>query len=499
MMRKTCPVAMRCLALAVLTLALLRPTPAAAQVIQWPFVDGIAGVAAYLSGLFNLNRHGHKELTQAVSRHDQVVDTDIEHKVNTIKYGIDPGDTSCQLYTARSASVALEWYSKGVRHSMENGINSIAMSSTVSPERKAVGWLYRLCKSGQLRRGTPAANFTDSDFGQAWFDGNRCIEDRTQAHAFLRPSTILENPVLVPPNQAQMEVLNNPAIYDPVDGGAPHPLAGTPAQTWARLTDKQKLFVGAKLFCENLAMGWITPLGMTTSEASNPDNMLTIRARMNTNGQKNVAADLCRLELTRRTAPDPDAPENAGVAAMAEIRVQREKVGNFLLDIAGKNPEDILAYSTNPVTGTIIPGSARAARFISPYLIERYAYDYCNNIQVAEGFNHKSGTAAEHTALALDCLEVAMNWEFNEIAHRMAFAQGGRGMADPGSESKLVATPVKTRYNNDHDAVPEEFLRVNTTLQSILGDRAVPLGTLLRMTDPSRPAQGVRVGSEATP
>ncbi len=471
--------------LLVLAAALLLPGAALAQ-LSLPVVDGVRGAGSVAGGMLKAKTWSDQEVARTAAKQAAAIDTYFASKDLTINYFPDVGDTLCRLSTTQGPmSLGMEWYRRGVGQSLEAGVDNLATNKNISPTRLAVGWLYRLCKSGQLRRGTEAANYSDSDFGPKWFDMNRCIEDRTQAHAFLRPSTILEHSVLISPTQEQLETLNNPANYDPVDGGVPLAAAGTPATVWAALSDKQKLFVGAKLFCENLIMSRIYPIDFTSDQAMMPDNMRLITTRYGAHGQLTAAAELCRSELARRTAPDPSAPQYAGIGVMEAIAGRREKIGLFLVEHAGKNPVEVLAYATEPVIGTIIPGSERGGFFVSQYLLDRYNSDYCNNTETAANFSVKAGTVAEHSTLVLDCLEIEQNWEFNEATNRLAFVQAVLGLPDIGSTPGPTAAPTKVRYDGGpirHEG-PREGLWRGAFLEGLVGDQPTKLSDVIKAID----------------
>ena len=491
----------RALLLAVLV---LRPEAAAAQTAA-PDADAFSAIAVKIAARFQGAMGLAKEVAEAVSETDMFSDLVAAKKIIDIKTPPDPNDTICRINTARGAAATVDGNAQAVGQALEEGSLNLMTGQRVSPTRLAVGWLYQLCKSGQLRRGTAAANFTDSDFGEKWFVANGCIEDQTQAHAFLRPTTILDHPVLVPPSQDQMDVLNNPAsaYVAPVLPG------GTPETVWVALTDKQKLFVGAKLFCDNLAMSRINPTGVTSDQAMMPGNMAVITQRFSANGLLSVAQLLCQKELARRTAPDPSDPGYAGNPAMQLLLTNGQKIGSFLTVAEGKNPEDLFAYTTVALTGVNVPGSAKLdplgnpQYFISPYVVERYSSDYCDSAETTAGFIVKSGSAAEQAKLNLKCLEVMQNWEFIEIAHKASFVQTVLGMPDGGSVAEPEAAPAKASYDGGKDW-RRGLLRADAAIDGMADDRPVLLSDMLQMikstTFPTKVAtKVVGAGEGATP
>ncbi|MGB4101422.1 MAG: hypothetical protein WBK91_05900, partial [Alphaproteobacteria bacterium] len=271
---------------ALVALTLLSPAPAAAQCVctklaptlagvtaegvilpfilrlQLSFVDALAGAQATFNATLTKDALVHKEAVLAYTKSDTFLRYHRAVNKAAAEYPVHSDDWSCNLETiTRDFRSTTDQYGHETKRALSEVLPRVGTSQEFSPTRMAASWLYRLCKSGQLRRGTAAANFTDSDFGVEWFDRNRCVSDPVREHAFLRPSTILDNAVLVPPSKQEQETLDNPATYDPADGGTP--VVGTPAAVWARLKDKQKLFVSARLFCENLTMSRLIPAGLT--------------------------------------------------------------------------------------------------------------------------------------------------------------------------------------------------------------------------------------------
>jgi hypothetical protein len=314
--------------------------------------------------------------------------------------------------------------------------------------------LYRLWKSGQLRPGT-APEFLDSDFGTKWFNANACIDSPVQAHAFLNPTTILDHTVLVSPSKDQMDVLNNPESAYPPNPPMP---GGTPETVWAALTDKQKLFVGAKLFCENLIMSRMNPVRMTSDQALLPGNMSQTLKSLGNMGKLLAAQAQCNNEIARRTAPDPENPDFAGDLAMQDILAKGNKIATFLVTNESKNPVDIYAYNTDATGANTLPAITVAAgphageskSFISPYLIERYNNDYCNSQDTANNISFKPGSESERATGHLSCLLVQQVWDEHEITMRSIFARIVQSISEVDMNAgEFTAAPAKARFDGD--------------------------------------------------
>ncbi len=438
------------------------------EIYRMAVVDAITGAGEEIKGMIVVNMFAQKEAAYAAAKQDATMKYWLANKKLTIDNTPNTKDMVCQMQTGSLARNVTEEYAAVVRRGLEEGITELGTRQDMGPTRLAVGWLYRLCKSGQLRRGTEAANFSDSDFGPKWFDANRCVNDPVQAHAFLRPSTILDHPVLLPPSKEQMETLNNPATYDPADGGTP--IVGTPAQVWAGLLDKQKHFVSAKLFCDNLIMSRIHPVGLSSDQMLVQGNQAGFFKNLGEMGKLQSAYRLCAAELARRTAIDTDLfPDPEG--AVQALAVSGLTYTGFMLDVVGRNPAEIFAFLTDPVTGENIPGTEPRfvccgdyvgfkKPFISPYVKERADFDYCNVLETAADATLRNGTEAQAAAGNLQCVKLQQAWQLRGVETRTAFAQIVQKIGEVERYADTEAAPAyKTRFNGGGGASPKNSRR----------------------------------------
>jgi hypothetical protein len=416
-------------------------------------VDALSGVQTSVTGMQTLQTSVISNAAKAKTTEDgasKIIAATAEVDVANV---VDTNDTLCRLHTGQSLATPMGDYKKAVTRALETGATDLATNRNYTPSRLAVGWLYRLCKSGQLRRGTPP-DFADSDFGNKWFTANACIDSPVQTHAFLNPTTILDHSILVSPSKDQMDVLNNPESAYPPNPPMP---GGTPETVWAALTDKQKLFVGAKLFCENLIMSRMNPVRMSGDQAVVPDNMGIALKSMGNMGKLLSAQALCNNEIARRTAPDAENPDYVGDPVMLTILRRGNKLATFLTANESKNKEDIYAYLTDatgantgpPITVLAGPDAGKDKSFISPYMIERYDNDYCNSQDVATNISFKPGSESERATGHLSCLMVQQIWDEHEITMRTIFARTAQsiGEIDVDPSPQFNTAPAKARYD----------------------------------------------------
>lgn len=466
-----------------LTAVVVYPCDARAQLGE-KVVDAVSGAMTSISAMLTLQTDVQINAAKAGATQDMFSAQAAKEAIVNVSIIPDTNDTLCRLHTARSMKNTMNDYKKAVGKSLESGLNDLATNRNYTPSRLAVGWLYRLCKSGQLRRGT-APNFDDSDFGKKWFDANQCIDSPVQTHAFLNPTTILDHTILVAPSKDQMDVLNNPESAYPPNPPMP---GGTPEVVWAALTDKQKLFVGAKLFCENLAMSRINPIRFTSDQAMMPGNMPAITNRLSSNGLMATAQSLCQYEVARRTAADPENPDLVADPAMGLVLSRGQKVATFLTGTEAKNPEEVYAYNTDatganvgaPVVITAGPDAGKPKAFISPYLIDRFGNDYCDSQDTADNFSFKSGDEAERSGTSLDCLTVTARWQLNNISHRLAFSQTVLGMPDMDPNGEPQTAPAKAHYKGKNDWRDRGGLQAANFIDGLADDHAVSLNDMMQ-------------------
>ncbi len=316
---------------------------------------------------------------------------------------INMQSTNCRLATKNLITPATENITKTVKQLQERGIvDGLFFNPSVTKQRIAAGALYRLCQNGQLAPG---------DFGQAWFTANNCIDDPSSVHDFLKISTILDSAVLIPPAQADMNMFNNPEASTPA----------AVAAAWNGLNDKQKKYVGATRYCENLVLSKIQPQQIRNDAAMTPANMNIIAQNLSAVSALSSARDMCVNELARRTAIDPTL---LGGSPHAQALIDDgEKVINFLVNMRGADPRELYAYATpaDYAANNPIQAGGKPKAWVSQYVIDRHPRDYGLSIKCV-GYGD-TGTDSQKTSNAIACAQMAATWEKNEAQRKKNFIE----------------------------------------------------------------------------
>ncbi|MGB4101360.1 MAG: hypothetical protein WBK91_05590, partial [Alphaproteobacteria bacterium] len=220
-----------------------------------------------------------------------------------------------------------------------------------------------------------------------------------------------------------------------------------------------KLFVSARLFCENLTMSRLIPAGLTRDQMLMPGNQAAMFANLSDVGILSRAKDICDAELARRTTYNYDNSDNWGFlngAQNGELYVSGRNIGyREGQKRIGRNIEEVYWYSTDPVTGLNIPGTnlnrlGFELILVSPYMKERYAADYCSDAKTAADANFRNGNAAQVTAGHLECLKIQQAWELREVETLINFTQIAQKISEVNFNAlKTEAAPSKARFDGD--------------------------------------------------
>ena len=317
---------------------------------------------------------------------------------------INTQSVNCRMQTMNNmASTVTEKFEQSVAFNLQDGVINLFFSQNFNPVRTRVATLQRNCKNGQMRRG---------DLGESWWNAvnaasppqGQCFEDATDlngdgvpdfAHAFLSPTTVLDNRVMVPPSNANMARLNDP------NG------AGAVVQTvWTGLNRKQKIYVSAVRFCENLALYALRPLGIYGDAAMAPQNQQIILQNFAAIGKLDALVYACRSEVARRTAPDAAALVAAGFTEMQGVADDAAKAGE-LLRRTGVNPAEFAEGATT---------------YVSPALLSYARTEaFCNNNETAKSIYADTGTDSEKTTAVLRCEQLKMTNRETEQIYRSLF------------------------------------------------------------------------------
>lgn len=385
--------------------------------------------------------------------------------------------THCRLGTKNLLAPATDIIAKAARTLQERGvIDGMFFNTAMTPQRIATGALYRLCQNGQL---------APNDFGQKWFTTNQCIDDPTTVHDFLKISTVLDNPVLIPPPQATMDILNNP------EASAPAAVLAA----WNGLNDKQKKYVGAQRYCENLVTGRIKPNDLRGDSAMSSANMALVVQNFSAIATLSGARDMCADEMTRRVAIDP-----VGMAAgtvRTALQDNSDKLTNFLVNMRGANPRELYAYATpadyaanNPVPGA----GGQPKPWISQYVVDRMPRDYGMSIKCSSYSD--SGSDAERTGNALGCTQLATKWEQSEEQRRKNFMEAVAAISQTPGFVAGQATPLRARFAPEMQTLP--LLRDAMLDLPDGGEKPMPLRDIIHAMDAvQNPTRSAAAASQA--
>ncbi len=343
---------------------------------------------------------------------------------------------NCRLQTINNTiAVVKEKFEGAVAFNLQDGVINLFFNHNFSPARTRVATIQRNCKNGQLLR---------TDMGSAWWDAinaaspatSQCFEDTTDvdgdgqpdfAHAFMKATTVLDHRVMVAPSSADMTVLNNP------DGG------GNPQTVWNGLTVKQKLYVSAVRFCENLALYALQPLGVSGDAAMAAENQATILQNLAAIGKLDALVYACRSELARRTAPDAAAMVAAGYTDMQPVVDNAAKVAELLLRTGAQKRSSGEADEFQEIIG------GTTVSYVSPALLA-YARSeaFCNNNETMKSIYSDTGTDSKKTDNVVQCELLKMTNLETEQIYRSLFNDmiGGIGKLAPQFSDKL---PTPTR------------------------------------------------------
>lgn len=387
------------------------------------------------------------------------------YRVARARNTLNTQSTHCRLGTKNLLAPAADVIAKAARNLQERGvIDGLFFNTAMTPARIATGAVYRLCQNGQL---APA------DFGQQWFTVNNCIDDPTTAHDFLKISTVLDSPVLIPPPQATMDILNNP------EASAPAAILAA----WNGLNDKQKKYVGAQRYCENLITGRIKPQDLRGDSAMSPGNMALAVQNFSAIATLSGARDMCADEMTRRVAIDP-----VGMAAGAvktAYTQNSEKLTNFLVNMRGSNPRELYAYASQAdytANNPIPDAGGQPKPWISQYIVDRMPRDYGLSIKCSSYSD--SGSDAARTGNALGCAQLATKWEQTEEQRRKNFMEAVAAISRTPDFGAKEAAPMRARYSPEMQTLP--LLQDAELGVPGMGEKPMPLRDIIQAMDAAR-------------
>lgn len=336
---------------------------------------------------------------------------------------------NCRMHTMDNVSRAItQKFQQAVAFNLQDGVINLFFNRSFTPDRTLVASLQRNCKNGQLRR---------TDMGDGWWNAinaasaptSQCFEDATDvdgdgvpdfAHGFMRPSTILDYRVLIPPSNAQMDVLNNPESA----------ALGGPQAVWGTLTPKQRAYVSAVRFCENIALTALKPLDVYGDEALDVRNMSTALTNMAAIAKLDALVYACRSELARRTAPDAAAMVGAGFNDMTELVNNNPRVGEILIR-SGVNPQEFREGGTDYMSAAMLAYGRGEA--------------FCSSMATSKSMYADSGTDDQKTQNILRCEQLKLYYKETEDIYRSLFSNMVNGVSRlEGQFSSGIRSPTRT-------------------------------------------------------
>lgn len=355
--------------------------------------------------------------------------------------------TNCQLQFLNNVSTVLQThFQNSVAYNLQDNVIDMFFNRGFTPERAQVAALQRNCKNGQFRR---------EDMGQAWWDSmnaasppsSQCFEDVAPdmngdgypdpefgfAHAFMKPSTILSHRVLVPPSDADMAVMNNPDT-------------GNPQAVWNGLNAKQRRFVSAVRFCENIALQAMKPMAVHGNAAFDPRNVTVIMDNLSAMGKLDALVYVCRSELARRTSPNNAV---AYQASSATDRPDVERVASILLKSGAKlRPTgEADEFQERNASGAVV-------NYMSPALLAYSRAAYCNNNRTRMSFYGDQGSDAEKASNLMRCQQLKLLYNETEEVYRSMFNNMIAGVE--GVRSQFATPLVAPVRRSDADGLVKQ-------------------------------------------
>ncbi|MEJ0061715.1 MAG: hypothetical protein WDO70_00555 [Alphaproteobacteria bacterium] len=351
---------------------------------------------------------------------------------------------NCRIHTGNKISHTVSAYSRKVTTTLE-GVEIAQFFDNNAPMRLSMAALQRLCMNGQL---------SPDDFGRRWFVANGCFDDPSSAHDFLKSSTILTSPVLVPPTTAQMNCLENPS------DAALCP-AGGPVEVWHNLNDKQRRYVGAVRYCETLEAGHSTTMeGITGGAALTPAGIAAAMGRMASLAKTETAAGVCRAELARRTGANTDDPALAADAATTGAGGVRDNASRIVATLM-KDGHDMALYKAKNCAGVpLAPQNTSAGvyqkvdctpalyaspekTYVSSYMLERYPSQLCMSQDTNASNYVDTGSDVQKSLNVVSCATVVALWDQHEAENKKNFAASILALQGTGEDSVAPAAPVR--------------------------------------------------------
>jgi hypothetical protein len=371
-------------------------------------VDAVSGVQTAISGAVTLQTSVSSNAAKAAATDNMFWDQAAAQAKIGASLSPNTSSQQCRLDTVKQTAKLAEPFQRQMTDNLHKNSANLAMNSAYTTGRILAAATQRYCKNGML---------SPDLVGPKAFASMGCFQDPPYENAFMKPGSVLEHLVLVPPDSAslgaypdgspitKMSILDNPD--DPAN-------PSTAAVVWASLTDKQKAYVAALRYCQNLEQSELRSNHFTGDQASQPENMQRITQNFSAMGMLGTLTNVCYSELARRTAPnvyDAADPQMASATMQLKKTVRDKKIAEQLLT-AGTDPIVWQAYTAfDPVqlvpNGPPVLDGADPQIFISPALYDYAKYRvYCSDADTWDSMNFDPGKDAQRFTAQIKCTQI---------------------------------------------------------------------------------------------
>jgi hypothetical protein len=379
------------------------------------------------------------------------------------KEAINTQSANCRLATQAKVATATAAITSAMVKQSDDDLQDTINNGNNTILRRAAIILYKACQNGQLQ---------PNDFGTNWFTVNKCINDPTTAHDFVRASTILASPVLIAPTQAQFDILNNPVANGPT----------TVAATWNTLNDKQKKYVGALRFCDNLVALKISPDNPINDANKLAANIVIKVANDSEAGKVATAYHACRNEVAQRTGVETTLLPSG--AFTTDLDSNAAKTVRYIVNERGADPRLFYAYSSaaNYAAGTpILAADGKPRIYPNNHTNILYSAAYGKSMACA---NHADNVTGAFTTLAnIKCATLALNAETLLLKMRINFMKAV--FDNHGNYIDQIIAPVRAENRPNYNSAPLELAMIKQFPQ--LTHSSSSLATIINSTNSKEP------------
>lgn len=444
------------------------------QPLQRGVADAVTALGVKVGGRVDALRGQRKEIAEAQAQTSMFTQQVAAKKKVDIATAVNPNSGQCRLDTVKSGTKIIGNFERAVVKETDRAGAALATGGQ-STQRMRMASLQRLCKNGML---------TPKMMGAKAFATLQCFEDPMYSGAHVNPQSVLGHMVLVPPNDVDMGILDNPD--DPLN-----PV--TALVVWDRLFDKQKDYVAAMRYCQTLEQSVLQTNTFTSDQASTPENMRRITQNFSATGMLQTLTNVCYAEVARRTAPNVYDAADPAMASPAMVKKREidprivEQLKYVSLPVRTWQGYDgpstlydpVQMVPTGPVRTDAVSGGPQV--FISPALYQ-YAkyYAYCSNPKTAENFDIDSGEEAVAYENHLKCETITKAAKAIDARYLELFSLATSGVqAIQGSFASPDPTAAKSAEIDGAGALQQVSLQKGGDKKT----KVVPMANLIRKMD----------------